>query len=118
MVDYQITQHFNSSEFRCPCCGKLILDEELVKLLERFRKVIGCPVYIKSGYRCFEHNVAVGGAKHSYHLLGRAADIRVVNIDRAKHYARQYFHGVGFYDNHIHVDNRSGYAFWDKQVRK
>ena len=116
--DYQLSPHFSSDEFRCPCCGKLVLDEVLIEKLEKFRKVIGCPIYIKSGYRCPEHNVAVGGAKHSYHLLGQAADIRVEYMRLAKHYARQYFHGVGFYNNHIHVDNRKEYAFWDKQIRK
>ena len=116
IANYRLSSHFLSSEFSCPCCGKLILDEVLIEKLEEFRRVIGCPITIISGYRCPEHNIAVGGAEHSYHLVGQAADIRVVNIDRAKHFARQYFDGVGFYNNHIHVDNRNYFAFWDKQT--
>ena len=33
------------------------------------------PIIISSGYRCPALNKAVGGAKRSYHLQGRAADI-------------------------------------------
>ena len=116
IVNYRLSPHFEAWEFLCPDCGRLILDEGLIEKLEQFRRTIKCPIHIISGYRCPEHNAAVGGAEHSYHLVGQAADIRVVNIDRAKHYARQYFNGVGFYNNHIHVDNRKEYAFWDKQV--
>ena len=116
MNDYRLSPHFESWEFRCPDCGELVLDEVLIDTLEEFRRVIGCPITIISGYRCPKHNIAVGGAEHSYHLLGQAADIRVANIDRAKHFVRQYFDGVGFYNNHIHVDVRNRFAFWDKQT--
>ena len=115
MNDRRLSPHFGSWEWRCPCCGVLIFDEELIERLEGFRGKIGCPITITSGYRCPEHNAAVGGAEHSYHLLGQAADIRVEYMSLAKHYVRQYFKGVGFYNNHIHVDNRNYYAFWDKR---
>ncbi|WP_363322820.1 D-Ala-D-Ala carboxypeptidase family metallohydrolase [uncultured Muribaculum sp.] len=32
-------------------------------------------MYVNSGYRCPALNAVVGGAKRSYHLLGRAADL-------------------------------------------
>src|SRR5215471_9024651 len=44
--------------------------------LERTRDLCGDhSVYVSSGYRCPELNVAVGGASNSAHLYGCAADI-------------------------------------------
>lgn len=45
------------------------------RILEPLRKFYGRPITINSGYRSPELNSAVGGAKNSYHLYGRAADI-------------------------------------------
>jgi len=73
----QISKHFNLKEFECPCCHRVKLSPDLVKLLEKIRKKIGKPIVISSGYRCPFHNEAVGGKPHSYHLLGMAADIVV-----------------------------------------
>ena len=38
-------------------------------------RVWGRPIVISSGYRCPELNILIGGAKHSHHLLGCAADL-------------------------------------------
>jgi uncharacterized protein YcbK (DUF882 family) len=46
-----------------------------VEVLERIRALSGAPLVVVSGYRCPAHNEAVGGAVHSQHLLGTAADI-------------------------------------------
>jgi uncharacterized protein YcbK (DUF882 family) len=35
---------------------------------------------INSGYRCYELNKAIGGAKRSQHILGEAADIEIVGV--------------------------------------
>lgn len=43
--------------------------------LEPLRGHFG-PIIVNSGYRSKVVNAAVGGAKNSYHLLGRAADIK------------------------------------------
>ena len=44
-------------------------------LLDPLRQVWGRPIVISSGYRCPELNILIGGAKHSHHLLGCAADL-------------------------------------------
>ena len=49
-----------------------------LKVLEPLRKEFG-PIHVTSGYRSEWLNRAVGGAVHSQHLLGEAADIRVPN---------------------------------------
>ena len=45
------------------------------QLLDPIRKAWGGPIVVSSGYRCKQLNELVGGARHSHHLLGCAADI-------------------------------------------
>jgi uncharacterized protein YcbK (DUF882 family) len=73
--DFPVSPHFNLREFECRCCGCVKLSGELIRMLEELRAALGRPVVITSGYRCKAHNAAVGGAKRSLHLAGRAADI-------------------------------------------
>ena len=47
----------------------------LADVLEEVRRILGDkPLFISSGYRCYELNVACGGADNSAHLYGLAAD--------------------------------------------
>ena len=88
MNDYQITPHFLLSEFTQSTTAELLgIDNtpdstalhniELLcrYVLEPIRQAFGQPIVVNSGYRCRELNIAVGGAKRSFHLSGRAADI-------------------------------------------
>ena len=45
------------------------------QLLDPIREAWGEPIVVSSGYRCKELNALVGGAHHSHHLLGCAADL-------------------------------------------
>ena len=73
----RISPHFLLCEFECPCCHRVKLDARLIEVLEKVRAHIGKSVQVTSGYRCPEHNKAIGGAKDSDHLYGWAADIVV-----------------------------------------
>lgn len=44
-------------------------------VLNPARQQLNAPIYVNSGYRCPELNRRVGGARRSYHLQGRAADL-------------------------------------------
>lgn len=44
-------------------------------VLDPLRKAFGRPIYVNSGYRSPTLNRAVGGAAHSQHTSGEAADI-------------------------------------------
>ena len=46
----------------------------LAEGLERVRALLGVPMRISSGYRCWSLNHAIGGAKNSAHVTGFAAD--------------------------------------------
>lgn len=50
-------------------------------LLEEIRTALKVPLHVDSGYRCAVVNAAVGGARNSAHMDGRAADIVPVGLD-------------------------------------
>lgn len=81
----QITNHFNSSEFECPCnkCTDQFIDDILINKLEELRNQYGSLIRISSGYRCPAHNIEVGGVSNSAHSSGIASDIQpfVMNVD-------------------------------------
>jgi len=106
-----ISPHFNLSEFACPCCRRIMLHPLLLEKLEKLRKIIEKPMYITSGYRCFEYNRKVGGVANSYHCIGLAADIKVkdINLIELLGYAEEIdFAGIGLYEkkNFLHLDVR------------
>ncbi len=45
------------------------------KVLQPAREHLGAPITVSSGYRSPKLNKVIGGAKHSQHKLGEAADI-------------------------------------------
>jgi len=102
-----ISAHFSRSEFRDHSTGELKgPSADLVDCLERLRTIVGKPLIIVSGYRTPAHNRAVGGARRSYHLQGRAADLHpgVVTQSQAVDAG---FGGIGVCRGWvIHVDDR------------
>lgn len=120
----KLSEHFSESEFRCKCgkCTMPEISKELLKVLEETRTHFGGKVVIVSGYRCHEHNVAVGGATNSQHCLGIAADIQVTNDTGiyvpprhvAKWLDEEYpdKYGIGRYKSWTHIDVRPKKARW------
>ena len=94
----QLAPGFKVREFRCRDGSDVVMiDESLVMLLQCIREHFGKPITITSGYRTAAHNAAVGGAKSSQHLLGRAADIQVqgVSVEDVAAYAESLMPGWG-----------------------
>jgi uncharacterized protein YcbK (DUF882 family) len=90
--DFPITKYFRLSEFEVsasrPDLVEPVPDEYMpnvialaVKVLHEVRTLQG-PMEVLSGYRPKKLNTAVGGATHSQHLRGEAADIRFGNTDK------------------------------------
>ena len=44
-------------------------------VFQPLREAFGCPIYVSSGYRHPDLNRAIGGAKRSQHMEGRALDL-------------------------------------------
>jgi len=106
----QVSPHFQSSEFSCKCCGETKINIELILALEKLRVLVNRPIIITSGYRCPQHNVEVGGAKYSQHVLGNAVDIKVTGVSPTKvaHMAKQCgFTWTKVYSTWTHCDVRS-----------
>lgn len=119
-----ISHFFKREEFACKCgCGFDAVDEELLGVLEDVRLEFDKPVFINSGCRCPEHNKAEGGSKLSQHTFGKAADIRVkdVDADEVADYLEYTFpnsYGIGRYDGRTHIDVRDGKVRWDERKNK
>ena len=116
---------FRVRELRCrDGTDTVMVDEALTVALQCIREHFGKAVVITSGYRTAAHNAAVGGAKSSQHLYGRAADIRVqdVSVEDVAAYAESLmpdWGGVGRYPvkagratGWVHVDTRADKARW------
>lgn len=118
------SKYFKLSEFQCKCkkCqdNNIIpdIDEKLLILLDKIRGQLGRPVIVNSGYRCPEHNKAVGGVADSQHVVGKAADIYVLpplKVTQLHSVAQDCgADGIGFYlkRNFVHVDVRGEKARW------
>ena len=121
----RLAPDFKVRELRCrDGTDTVMVDEALTVVLQCIREHFGKPVTITSGYRTPAHNAAVGGAKSSQHLLGRAADIRVqgVSVEDVAAYTESLmpdWGGVGRYPvkagratGWVHVDTRADKARW------
>ena len=120
-----LSPHFRVQEFRCKDgSDPVFVDTALVELLEQLRAHFGKAVTITSGYRTPAHNAAVGGAKSSQHLLGRAADIRVqgVSVEDVAAYAESLmpdWGGVGRYPKDAaHPSRKTGWVHIDTRPNK
>lgn len=116
-----LSEHFSRHELACPCCDYFRLDPLLLTSLEELRFIGGeHPITITSGYRCAKHNHEIGGAELSYHLFGKAADIRIEGMTLNQMYslARRVGAfdqgGIGIYpaEKFIHVDTRGYLSRW------
>ena len=110
--------NFKLTEFKCKCCGVAKINPELLRALQELRDNVGAPIRIISGYRCFNHNAAVHGAKKSQHLLGNAADITIEGMSQedvlkeAEKIEAFNNGGLGLYKRFVHCDVRGHKARW------
>jgi uncharacterized protein YcbK (DUF882 family) len=119
-----LSANFSKAEFACHCgCGFDSVDSDLVNALQLLRDALNKPIHILSGCRCVTHNRKVRGKPHSYHLIGKAADIQINGISPIALYdfidsnADVFgIGGIGLYTKQqfVHVDVRSGNKWRDK----
>lgn len=88
----------------------------MVDLLERIRAEFDSPVTVNSGFRCKSYNKRVGGATHSRHIQGDAADITIRSVLPSEVHKKALElnpnGGVGSYRTFTHVDTRGHKARW------
>lgn len=115
----RISDHFHLPEFACSHCHWPRAHRTLARGLEHLRAVhYTRGLTVVSGYRCPFHNSAIGGARGSQHLYGRAANIhpygdagRLVTVEAVA--ALGIFPGLEYQPRYsgrgcTHVDVRSG----------
>lgn len=103
-------------EFRCRCnhesCRSTFYNTRLVEAYKKFRKLVGVPLNINSGFRCILHNFNEKGSALSRHTTGEAIDIR---LDTLQHLSREEiefalkkagFTFILFYKTFVHADVR------------
>ncbi len=115
----RLSPNFWRSEFTCGCgCGFNTVDTALLTRLEVIREFFDTKVKVTSACRCEAHNKAVGGGKNSQHLIGRAADIQVQNVDPSlvQEFVDDMWPddgGLGRYNTFTHIDTRTVKARWE-----
>ena len=103
--------YFAPSEFDSPDVpnsGEKYMNEAFVKKLNTLRGLLKVPLIITSGYRTATYNNKIGGAPHSQHLKGLAADVAIAGEDAFKLVGLAYtlgFTGIGI----------SQKGLWDKR---
>lgn len=123
----QISEHFHSSEFMCPHCKSIKIDENLVSKMEHiFSKLNASKCIISSGYRCPEYDIQIGGFA-GRHSEGLAADCvyydKDGNIIPSKivicvAYDLKELNGIANIDgNYVHLDNRSNSTYYGDESR-
>ena len=102
LINWDKVKYFKKSEFKCQCGGKYCngypadINPKLIDILEKLRAYFGKPITITSGLRCKKHNKAVGGVSNSQHQYGKAADIYIAGVDKAKIKAKAYEYGAKY----------------------
>ena len=102
-------RYFDTSEFDCPIAGQGDkMNKNFLELLDDARHIASTPFRITSGYRCPEHNKAVGGVPGSSHTKFVACDIHCDNSARryliVSSLMKVGLRRIGISDNFIHVD--------------
>ncbi len=109
--------YFTPRELASKSDGLLLVNDDAMRKLELFRRMLDVPFTPTSAYRSAAHNRRVGGSPRSQHLLGKAFDIPITSkITREKihHFAgKAGFNAFGDYNNFVHIDTRDRYAYWD-----
>ena len=128
----QLTKNFKKSEFDSKDGAEMPKEVlENIKMLSKYvqliRNEIGVPLVINSGYRSPKHNAKVGGVKNSYHVQGKASDLKPKGITPKQLYdviiklikgGVIYNGGVGLYDTFVHYDIGGKGRRWDYRKKK
>lgn len=122
-----MTKNFSKEEFDCNDGSEMPINiyHNMVKVanqLQILRNYLGKPIQINSAWRSEEYNASIGGVKDSQHIMGRAADIVVRDLNPIEVYntieeliekGDMLQGGLGLYDTFVHYDIRGERARWD-----
>lgn len=123
----QISTHFHSTEFKCPHCGAIKIDENLVNKVEHiFSKLNASKCIVSSGYRCPTYDKRENGfaGRHSEGLAmdcvfyDKSNKIIPSKIVICVAYDLGELNGIAkINNNYTHLDNRSGSTYRGDETR-
>lgn len=123
----KITTHFHSTEFKCPHCGLIKIDENLVNKVEHiFSKLNASKCIVSSGYRCPTYDKRENGfaGRHSEGLAmdcvfyDKSNKIIPSKIVICVAYDLGELNGIAkINNNYTHLDNRSGSTYRGDETR-
>jgi len=113
--DRKITPNFRLSELLCKDGSmRLIYYVEDIYKLQKMRDFFNKPINIASAYRTKSYNKFIGGSPTSFHMVGKAYDIKIPGVSPAfvAYIAWKFgFKGAGIYHSNrqsfTHCDSRS-----------
>ncbi|MBR5879255.1 MAG: DUF882 domain-containing protein, partial [Akkermansia sp.] len=115
-----LTKNFQVKEFACTDgSDPIFIARQLPMVCQYLRSRVGKSLTINSAYRTPAKNEAVGGAEHSQHLHGTAADIATpkgwtpTQLALLAREIMPNWGGVGVYNWGIHIDVREDRADWN-----
>lgn len=108
-------KYFKKEEFTCKCgCGSNNIQLKVVKVADEIREHFGKPAIVNSATRCVKHNKEVGGVVNSRHLVGKAIDLYIEDVDGGTlvNYTKQlvtqgklrYTYRISANGNAVHID--------------
>lgn len=111
-VGGMIEPNFAESELHSTysACARFHISKDLTSRLQSLRDQVGA-ITLSNGYRCPEHNAAVGGSSTSYHLSGQGADITYcggLSYSTCATYARNVGLDALNEGDHLHVSVPAG----------
>ena len=127
IIDKKISDHFSGHEFKCPHCGAIKIDENLINKVEHiFKKVHASKCIVSSGYRCIKYDIAENGFA-GRHSEGLAMDC-IFYDKNGKIIPSKYIICVAFElgelngiakinDYYVHLDNRKGSTYYGDETR-
>jgi len=122
--DIRLSPNFKLSELLCKDGSKqLIYYQEDIDKLQRMRDFFNKPITIASAYRTKTYNKDIGGSIRSFHMVGKAYDIKIKNVSPAfvAYIAWKFgFKGAGIYRkgtyNFTHCDSRQSYRLFRDDI--
>lgn len=105
-----LSANFKVREFACKDgTDRLLVDLEMIYILQKIRDISRRAVNDNSAYRTVSYNKKVGGASNSYHLYGRAFDIKTAGLsikDICAIANSLGVKGILKYSSFVHIDSR------------
>ena len=117
MTGPSLSRNLSWAELACkdgtpyPAQWRTTRARELAAAFEAVRDAVGLPLVVLSGYRTSAHNRAIGGARASQHVEGRALDLLpprgwTVTQLAAVVAGVPAVRGIGVYPTFVHLDVR------------